>query len=573
MTTRAARCLSPTVMTAAAVTAATGFLVVGATPEIAHAAQASVLSAADTAARQTAAPVITLVGVRSVSVAALEQAARQAVAGIAPSDASARTRAAADAVVREYRRRGFTVAQVVASDVQADGTLRLTVAEGVVRRVLVRGNRRTRASTIRAAVSLRPGDVYREQRADDDRDRLARLGIFEDVTIAPASPGEEEEAPPTPNTGDTGGADEDTVGLVDIVVRVRERRTGNVAATLGFGEHNGLVGYVDVSETNVAGSAHRASVQWQRFGRVRLEDDGTLREEDARSAYSVSYFVPFLGQSSTALGIDVYNKNTIFQPLFGSEDETLRTYERRRGATVRVGRQLGRGVSLFARARRDDVGYDEIPFRLDPPFAELDRAEATVGAVGFELASDTRDALFNPRRGAFASLVYENAGGAFGGNRTFGRTVLDVRGYTPLGRGRRDENEDGFGSRRGASADGGAVLAARLLGGSATGDVPLPEQFFIGGYELLRGYDLYSIRGDRMLLASLEARVPLGSGLQGALFVDYGNAWEPGTRASLSNLKAGVGAGLRFLTPIGPLRLDVAYGDEFKTYISLGQAY
>jgi outer membrane translocation and assembly module TamA len=119
------------------------------------------------------------------------------------------------------------------------------------------------------------------------------------------------------------------------------------------------------------------------------------------------------------------------------------------------------------------------------------------------------------------------------------------------------------------------VFAVRLLGGSATGGgrVPLSEQFFLGGYELLRGYDLYSIRGDRMLLASAEARIPLSAGVQGALFADAGNAWAPGARASLSDLRAGVGIGLRFLTPIGPLRLDAAYGNELKTYVSLGQAY
>ena len=274
---------------------------------------------------------------------------------------------------------------------------------------------------------------------------------------------------------------------------------------------------------------------------------------------NVRFFSPFLnGRNGTAFGADVYDKNTVFQPLFGSDEETIRSYERRRGATVRAGRALGQGVSVFLSARRDAVGYDAVPFYLDPPVGELLDAAAIVGALGIEFTTDARDARLSATRGYYGSLLFENAGRYFGGERAFNRALLDLRGYAPLAR----------------TASGPAVLAVRLLGGSATGEnVPLSEQFFLGGYELLRGYDLYSIRGDRMLLASVEARIPLSSGLQGVLFADTGNAWAPGVRANLSDLRAGVGVGLRFLTPIGPLRLDAAYGNELKTYVSLGQAY
>ncbi len=510
---------------------------------------------------------ILFVGVRSVPVAALEEVARQALisASAAESVAAAR-RAVGDAVVREYRRRGFPAAQVISIELGEIVPPRITVAEGVVRRIVVKGNRKTRTTTLLAALEIRAGDVYREDQAARDRDRLGRLGIFEDVNIAPVSPDEEaanaeangadavDKAPPA------APAAEDTVGLIDVLVRVRERRTGNVAATLGYGDRAGLVGYVDISETNFAGRAQRVSAQWQRFGRARLDENGFLRQEDARSAYNVSFFAPFLGSSGYAFGADVYDKNTIFQPLFGSDEETLRSYERRRGATVRAGRALGRGVSLFLSARRDEVGYDAVPFYLDPPIGEILEANATVGALGIEFTTDARDTLLSTTRGYYGSLLFENAGRYFGGERAFNRAVLDLRGYAPLAR----------------TASGPLVLAARLLGGSATGGggrVPLSEQFFLGGYELLRGYDLYSIRGDRMLLASVEARIPLSSGVQGALFTDLGNAWAPGVRANLSDLRAGVGIGLRFLTPIGPLRLDAAYGNELKTYVSLGQAY
>ena len=531
---------------------------------------------------QEAAPVIREVvvsGARSVAPAEVVQAATREVVGKRGDPAVVRL--AADAVTREYRSRGFLVAQVVSTDLTPDGTLRLVVAEGTVRRIVVRGNRKTRAATIRDAIVTRPGDVYREENIARDRDSLARLGIFEDVVIAPAPTDVPADTPPArgadanadpdadvPTSEETvaaplATAPEDTVGLVDVIVRVRERKTGNVAATLGYGSGTGLVGYLDLSEANFAGRAQRVSVQFQRLTYRRFNNNRFDEDEEARSAYSVSYFAPFLGRGRTAFGLDLYDKNTVFQPLFSGEDENLRTYETRRGFTARVGRQLGQNLALFLTGRRDEVGYDldflsgDVADDLTPE--ELDEvfdARDTVGALGLELIADARDAAANPRSGYRYSLAYENAGSLLGGDRTFGRAVADLRRYVPLTRGER-----------------GPVLAGRILGGTTTGSVPLAEQFFLGGYELLRGYDLYSVRGDRMLLASLEARLPLNEGLQGAVFVDYGNAWRPDDTFSLADLKAGVGVGLRFVTPIGPIRLDAAYGDSLKTYVSLGQAF
>ena len=497
-------------------------------------------------------------GARAVPAATLQAAAMAAGAGVGRAGEPEVTRLAADAVVREYRRRGFPLAQVVATDLDPGGTLHITVAEGVVRSIVVLGNKKTRTATVRAAMTTHPGDVYREDQADADRNRLARLGIFEEVSVAPALPDEvaEEAARAGTIPGRPAVTPPDAVGLVDVVVRVKERRTGNLAAAVGFGGGSGLVGYFDLTESNLGGSAQRVSVQWQRLSRARLEEDGTLNVEAARSAYNIAYQVPFLERGRTAYGIEAYNKNTTFQPLFTGDNETLRSYETRRGATARAGRMLGPGVSLFVSARRDEVGYDAIPGRLNPPLAEIAESVGTVGALGLNLVSDTRDAAEDPRNGYFASVRYESAGSFFGGNHSFGRATADLRRYLPLARSSRSP-----------------VLALRLLGGTSTGKLPLSEQFWLGGYELLRGYDLDAVRGDRMMLASAEARLPVAPGIQGALFLDYGNAWKREESFSLTDLRAGLGVGLRLLSPIGPIRLDAAYGSDFNTYVSLGHAY
>ncbi|MBC8138590.1 MAG: BamA/TamA family outer membrane protein [Fibrella sp.] len=546
-------------------------------------------------ATQTTVPTvrsIVILGTKGVSAQSVSEAVSVVALG-KPGDSEI-LRAVAEAVTGLYRKRGFTVAQVVGNEISPEGVLTVTVAEGTIRRVLVRGNGKTSAKVIRAAVDVQPGDVYRENDVRDARNRLARLGIFEDVIIVAAPDGDDVKGDPLKAGKPENEADEnkedtpdpvreetntvpgpeatqseepqpstqevlpvaDEVGFVDLIIRVKERRTGNVAATVGFNEGTGLVGFVDFSEDNVYGTTHRASVQWQRTSTARFTSNGDFIPGRTRAAYLVAYDIPALGRDSTALGAQVYNTNTVFLPFFSSNQDNLRNYELRKGGKARVGRAIGRGSTVYLTARRDEVGYDPIPDSLNPPLDELLNANATVAAFGLNLVLDGRDDAVNPRRGFLHNVSYENAGRFLGGTSAFTGLSADLRAYAPLGVSPRSP-----------------ILALRLMGGAVDNSAPLSEQFWLGGYDLLRGYDLFSIRGSRMLLSSTELRVPLGPGFQGVVFTDIGNAYRPGESVQFGNLKGSGGLGLRFLTPIGPIRLDVAYGNQVQTYVSLGQSY
>jgi outer membrane protein insertion porin family len=556
-----------------------------------------------------AAPVIravSITGNKALPTPVISDAAAKASFGKPGDDAT--IRAAVEAVVQAYRERNFSVAQVISTEVSPDGVLRLVVAEGTVRRVLVRGNSRTRTGVILSVLETKPGSVYRLDQAKDDRNRLARLGIFADVVVAPVVPGELDESdpakpteggesapnatappidasrgtdetssvgnPPTaaiPASGDKAaqaaapvipavplpGADEDYIGLVDVVVRVKEVKTGNVAATVGYTDGTGLNGFLDLTENNVAGSAQRVAVQWQRLSLISFDRFGNPRNDGARQAFGVSFSQPALSQRSLAYGIDLYNKQTVFLPFFSRNQDTIRNYETRRGGSARVGRFVSRNAAVYLSARHDNVGYDDIfriPDDLNAPLDLLNNANATVGALGLNLVLDGRNDADNPYSGYLNSIIVEQAGSFLGGNRSFGQVRADLRQYVAL--------------RSGASPP---VFAMRLLGGTSYGDnVPLSEYFFLGGFDLLRGYNLYSIYGQKMVLGSAELRAPLSEGLQGVVFVDSGSAFSSGQSFSL---KTGVGVGLRFLTPIGPIRVDVAQGSRLQTYVSLGQSF
>ena len=243
---------------------------------------------------------VTLVGVRSISQASAQGAAERAALGRVGNRAT--IAAAVNAVVALYRSKRYALAQVTEGIVSSKGELRLTVAEGTIRRITVVGNTRTRTRTILAALTVKQGDTYRADRTEADRLRLARLGIFEDVKIGAQIPTEEgkpepkkpevkpaaetipsaptpytqkpeppksEQAvppvaappvPPPPPLAPPIGPVDDAVGQVDVIVRVRETATANVAATVGYSDGVGAVGFIDLSEDNLLGTANRVGL-------------------------------------------------------------------------------------------------------------------------------------------------------------------------------------------------------------------------------------------------------------------------------------------------------------------------
>ena len=476
-------------------------------------------------------------GVASVPIADLQRlAARIAL----PLDDTSR-RELAKSVEDFYRTRGYTLAKVVAID-DSSGKLVVTVAEGRIRKVVVTGNQRTRIGTIQRLLLLGPGKVWREQEAAQDRESLARLGIFDDVLLSARVPED---------------AEDTEVGSVDLVVKVKEAQTGNVAATVGYGDGTGFIGFVSIADSNFVGTGDKIRLDWQRWARIVLQSDGTYAQDSARQAFQFGYGRPPGRGGQPAWDFSVYDQNTIFLPTFNSNLETIRNYERRKGGSLRLGGRWIPQGNVYATLRSDRVGYDPLPDRLGVSPSEWMDANARIGALGLQAEWDRRNKADYPSKGFLVQGNWERAGAYLGGDRLFQKFSIDLRRYQPMS----------------FPGKPGTTLATRMLVGGASGSLPLSEKYFLGGFDLLRGYDLFSIRGDRMALASAEFRVPVGPGLVGVAFVDHGAAWLPGGSAAGSGWRTGYGVGLRFASPIGPLRLDFAQGNRLQTYVSLGQAF
>ncbi|MGC8784769.1 MAG: BamA/OMP85 family outer membrane protein [Armatimonadota bacterium] len=437
-----------------------------------------------------------------------------------------RLRQDAEAIQQLYEQKGYPLARVVGFDRQPDGTLIVRIAEGRISGVRVTGNRRVRSGAILRNLQLRPGEIYSLPKLQRERDRLGRLPYLKDVQIAPEP------------------ADE--LGQVLVNIIVDEMNTTQFAAAVGYTSRRGLLGYLEFSDSNLFGGGQSLQLQWQRG---TFFYDGGPDEGEQRQAYLLRYTEPGLTSWGLMVGITAYNLQSVFRPSFSQTDITLRTFEKRRGYTLLLGKEWSDRLQIMATFRNDEVDYDDAPSYL-LSFGQKSLNRGRVVAPGIQIRYDSRDDRMNPRRGIQVLGGWETAQRVWGGHFAFDRATLDVRGYWR------------------ALREG--TFALRAVTGFATKDLPLSESFWLGGFDL-RGYEFDEFRGDRMVLFSGELRVPVLEGIQGVVFVDAGDAWRKGDSIRLN---AGAGMGVRFFSPFGAIRLDVAAGRrKVFTYVTLGQSF
>ncbi|MBR4695101.1 MAG: BamA/TamA family outer membrane protein, partial [Selenomonadaceae bacterium] len=116
------------------------------------------------------------------------------------------------------------------------------------------------------------------------------------------------------------------------------------------------------------------------------------------------------------------------------------------------------------------------------------------------------------------------------------------------------------------------VIATRLAYGIGHGHISEFNQFKVGGQDTLRGYRDDQYRGDYMFMGTIEYRFPLVKRIQGAIFTDWGSAWDG--KLFPDTLHGSIGVGLALNTPLGPLRLDYGRGPKRgRVHFSVGGTF
>ena len=237
--------------------------------------------------------------------------------------------------------------------------------------------------------------------------------------------------------------------------------------------------------------------------------------------------------------------------------------------------------SITPEALADPTLFDElIALGLDPTTGEQ---AGTLYALGFDYQISTADNPLNARRGFQLAFHAEEAGQFLPGTYNYYSLSADGRHYLPISR--------------------NLVLASRLqLGNIRAADdlpanVPFSRKYFLGGASSIRGWGRFEVSplasgtpigGNSMIAFSSELRTMFPGNFGGVLFVDAGNVWPTADEIRLKELRYAAGLGLRYQTPVGPLRLDWGYqlnpipgllvnGEEqsrrWRLHFSIGQAF
>ena len=224
------------------------------------------------------------------------------------------------------------------------------------------------------------------------------------------------------------------------------------------------------------------------------------------------------------------------------------------------------------------------------------RLSAFAGAI----SRDTRDDVLDPERGTFLSAEGTVAARALGGQVGFLKSYLQGFWFhrLPVERAHRLCVAAGRGARRRVSADRDSRSTPQGEPVTVTiEDLPASERFFAGGDTTIRGFALDSVGapntisatgfprgGNALLIVNAELRVPIWKDIGAALFVDGGNVFDRATEFDFGELRGSAGFGLRYGSPIGPIRFDVGFkmdprvaGGELERrrafHFSIGQAF
>lgn len=441
-----------------------------------------------------------------------------------------------------YEDAGFLSAQV-ASNVRwpAAGNLAevtFEILEGprvIVDRVVARGNRRVDIRLLNRTIELGPGDIVSRRRLLAVQRELYRLGVFSrvDVRLAPAMPFADRR---------------------DVLVDVEEGRAQKGSFGLGYDSEDGLRTLLGYSHTNL-------------FGRgVATRFDLRLSEREQQARLLVRQ--PFVGRFRFPL---TYS-------LFGVVQEQESFESERRGFQVsgEFQRAFARYSVLFT---VKNVEVEDPDPALQALEIDRDLQEVDIVSLTPRVLLDRRDDPLIPTRGWSLSFQSEYAFAALGTSAEFLKLFGQHTAYVELGR---------LGVLA-ASLRLGAIEApadSSTLDPTVPGDlnsarVPISERFFAGGRSTHRAFrrDLLGVEGETLILVpeedgtvrrvpiggnglallNLDYRFPIVGALGGTAFVDFGNVFGEWQSIDLSELELGAGVGVRFLSPIGPLRLEVGW--------------
>lgn len=419
--------------------------------------------------------------------------------------------------------------------------------EVYIDKIDVSGNTKTRDKVVRREVELGEQERFSGSKLRRSQERLRRLGFFEDVNITTRKAESEDR--------------------LDLLVDVKEASTGAFSAGAGISSGENYLFNVRLSEINLFGRGQRL---------VLNADFGAIRQN-----FSLDFTEPYFLDTELTAGLSLFNWKLIFDQFTrGGTGASVRTLypfsalgwdalgplplqDTRFGLEYRIENAEITGVSPTA-----------------PTQIRTEQGSSLTSAIIPRVFRDTRNHPFDPTSGSSQDLSVEMAG--LGGESKFIKAEARGRWYYPFWK---SPTLGTFTLSTGGTLGYG-------LGYGAERELPLFERYFPGGINSVRGFRILSlgprnavwdnygrlqhtdaVGGSQQLIFNEEMIFPIVEtlGLKGVVFFDAGNAFSAAQGIDFGGMRMATGVGLRWLSPIGPLRIEFGFplnphvGDDKQT--------
>jgi outer membrane protein insertion porin family len=407
-------------------------------------------------------------------------------------------------------------------------SLKFNVIEGPKKlfgKTIITGNKITKYKVLKRELINKEGGPYSFRTLANDRQKLYKLGLFTTVDIEPLNGGDDKK---------------------DILVRVNEGNAGAVEFGFGYAEYEQYRAFVQLSYRNLWGM--------NRQGSLRTEISGLERRVILQyyEPWFMGYPLPFrtflLHEQKKEIIIP--GGDTIYKLIRNSATA---------GFEKEISSKLKADIYYeFSVVNTSDVAPDVILSRDDV-------GTLVISSIKTSITYDTRDNPFGPSHGLFAGISLKAASPLLLSETHFNKFTAYGSSFHKL-------------HKR-------VILALSVRGGmafglGATDELPIVERFFLGGGTSVRGYeqdtlgpkgdDGTPIGGNAFLEGNIELRTAIGRGFSLVPFIDTGNVWIKAKNMDVAYLKYTAGLGLRYDTPVGPLRVDYGIKLNRKPGESMG---
>ncbi len=402
--------------------------------------------------------------------------------------------------------------------------------------IKIKGLKKVSKSEVLQNITFKPGDRFQASKIKDSQKKLFDSQLFTFVDIVVSEDG--------------------TNNVLPITIHLKEAKPYTIKSGFGFATEEKLRGRIELEARRFLGDGRR----------LKLYAKGSFIEQTIESEFIQPHFLNSRNWINWKMGLqhedaESYETKTLYSTprIYLYSDPVTWFY-------------LGHNLEYNKLDSVEIVNYSDLTDR------QKDNYFISSIALGYQ--RDKVDNVLDPHNGYRIYLKSEWASKWTGSQTSYLKTSAEIRSYFPI------LSKVTFGVR----GKWGTIVNLE-----DDDSVPIFKRFFAGGSNSVRGYPYQKlgpldkegnpIGGESLLEGNLELRFPMklfGHNLEGVVFFDFGQVYEKQVSLSLSKIRYTTGCGLRYKTPIGPLRLDIGYQlnppdhdffGPFQLHFSIGQAF